>query len=156
MDFKKLQQWSKEEFVCACGLITKNGRKKEHLASETHYWLNKTNYKNITGKSIVKCERCNKSVMVLWFCFAYKKLFVKSKSMSNYYEENKEAIRERARKYYYSHKDKCKQYRERNKKRISERYRMWYQKHAEKKKYAREAKRLQNEKLCERNKRLVD
>ena len=76
--------------------------------------------------------------------------------MSNYYEENKEAIRERARKYYYSHKDKCKQYRERNKKRISERYRIWYRKRAEKKKYAREAKRLQNEKLCERNKRLVD
>lgn len=67
MDFKKLQEWSKQEFVCSCGLITRNGKKKEHLESETHYWLNKSKYKNITGKSIVNCERCNKPVMICGF-----------------------------------------------------------------------------------------
>lgn len=75
MDLEKLKQWSKEEFICSCGLITKNSRKKEHLVSETHYWLKRSNFTNISGKSIVQCERCNKSVMVCGYASHMKNHF---------------------------------------------------------------------------------
>lgn len=73
MDFEKLRQWGKQTFKCECGLITHNSKKKEHLNSETHFWLSNYNYENVTGKSLIICGNCNDKVMVCGFASHMKK-----------------------------------------------------------------------------------
>lgn len=64
MYLKNIKDWGKEKYICDCGFITKNIKKKDHIDNELCWWLSKMNYGNVSGKRKVKCHFCDKLVMV--------------------------------------------------------------------------------------------
>jgi hypothetical protein len=64
MNFQSLKEWGKKEYTCKCGLEITNAKKKSHIDNELCKILMKYKCKNITGKSLIKCKKCKKEIMV--------------------------------------------------------------------------------------------
>ncbi len=75
MNYEDLKEWGKKEFKCTCGFVGQNKMKKKHQSSDLHRILSRFGYKNIHGKSKIKCENCAKEITVCGFPAHYYKCY---------------------------------------------------------------------------------